>query len=992
MVDSGKQLEQNARFLQVEREFRRYHLDILGLSEIRWLGKGEYRSPSGEAILLYSGKEEGSKRESGVGLLLTKETQKSLMSWEAVNDRIITARFHSRVRNVTIIQCYAPTNEASSDVKDRFYSELSQVFEKTNRGDIKMVMGDLNAKVGRENYMLEKVMGRHGLGVRNDNGERFIDYCNTHQLVIGGTIFQHKPCHKISWVSTDRRRTSNQIDHFAICSRFRACLSDVRNRRGADIGYERDHHLMIAEVQLKTAAATKKKGLFRPNKYHTAKLKDPALKRVFAEQLRNTHVETSSSSPQPENMWNSLKEAYRQVGDNLVGMMPKGYKAWMSDGTWAEIEERKKLKAEINVKAPNKTSEINELEGRYRLKQKQVQRSVRRDRRRYLAELATQAETAATNGDSGTVYKITKTLSGRSTTTQHPVKRQDGTLLTTPEEEINRWKEHFQSVLNVYFDENENATPNISPPQEVSRIRVGAPTKAEVVKSIKALPNNKAAGIDGIPAEFFKACPEISAEKLLPLINFIWENESFPAEMKDGIIIKLPKKGDLTQCNNWRGICVLPIASKIIARIILERVKTHLESKLDDEQAGFRAGSSCIDHINTLRIIIEQCVEFRSPLHLLFIDFEKAFDSVRREYIWTALKNKGIPEKIIAIIKASYDGATCRVLHRGKLSEQFEVLSGVRQGCLLSPLLFLIVIGDVLRAALPAGSQGIRWELFKTLKHLDYADDITLLSHRFLDLAHMVQGIEREGIHAGLKINGPKTKIMSVVSKIPAESHQSSADQELQICVGGQTLEKVNNFTYLGSKVSPKGGTEEDVESRIQKAKGSFGMLAKIWRSNQISLKTKLRLFDSNVKSVLLYGCTTWKMTNSISNKLQVFINRCLRRILKIYWPNTISNEELWRRTGQMQIDTLIRKRKYEWIGHLLRKEGSKIAKEALWWNPHTSQKFRKQGRPSQTWRRTVEAELASVGINKNNIAQTAKNKVKWRVGVIQALCPYEGG
>jgi hypothetical protein len=198
-------------------------------------------------------------------------------------------------------------------------------------------------------------------------------------------------------------------------------------------------------------------------------------------------------------------------------------------------------------------------------------------------------------------------------------------------------------------------------------------------------------------------------------------------------------------------------------------------------------------------------VEFRSPLYLLFIDFEKAFDSVRREYIWAALRNKGIPQKIVAIIKASYDGATCRVLHRGKLSEQFQVHSGLRQGCSLSPFLFLLVISDVLCKSLANSDKGIRWTLFNRLNHLDYADDITFLSHQIMDLSEMVPNMERETLIAGLKINGPKTKLMSV-------THEGTTGPQPQICIGNHNIEVVNSFTYLGSDLSIDVGTELDVE------------------------------------------------------------------------------------------------------------------------------------------------------------------------------------
>ena len=140
-------------------------------------------------------------------------------------------------------------------------------------------------------------------------------------------------------------------------------------------------------------------------------------------------------------------------------------------------------------------------------------------------------------------------------------------------------------------------------------------------------------------------------------------------------------------------------------------------------------------------------------------------------------------------------------------------------------------------------------------------------------------------------------------------------------------LEEVTTFTYLGSIISVDGGTEEDVCSRIGKARTTFNILNKIWKTKNISLKTKLQIFNSNVKSTLLYSSETWKITNNILNKLQTFFNRCLRRLLGIFWPNTISNAKLWDLTNQDTIEIQIRRRKWVWIGHTLRRHNRSISK-----------------------------------------------------------------
>ena len=158
-------------------------------------------------------------------------------------------------------------------------------------------------------------------------------------------------------------------------------------------------------------------------------------------------------------------------------------------------------------------------------------------------------------------------------------------------------------------------------------------------------------------------------------------------------MVKLPKKGDMSSCNNWRGIMLLSIPGKVLTRIILERIKTALEKKLRDEQAGFHQDRSCTDHISTMRIIIEQSLEWQSPLYSVFVDFLKAFDSIdRKKTIWKLMQHYGFRPKFITIIQQLNENVTCQVILEGKLTEPFYVQTGVRQGCLLSPTIFLIVI------------------------------------------------------------------------------------------------------------------------------------------------------------------------------------------------------------------------------------------------------------------------------------------------------------
>ncbi|VDO81442.1 unnamed protein product [Schistosoma margrebowiei] len=161
----------------------------------------------------------------------------------------------------------------------------------------------------------------------------------------------------------------------------------------------------------------------------------------------------------------------------------------------------------------------------------------------------------------------------------------------------------------------------------------------------------------------------------------------------------------------------------------------------------------------------------------------------------------------------------------------------------------------------------------------------------------------------GLSIHKGKTKVL----KFKAENSNP-------ITHDGETLEDVESFTYLGSIIDEQGGSDSDVKASIGKARTAFLQLRNIWNSKQLSTNIKVRIFNTNVKAVLLYGAETWRTTTTTIKKVQVFISSCLRKILNIHWPDIISNSLLWERTNQLPDEEEIRKRRWKWIGYILRK------------------------------------------------------------------------
>ena len=162
-----------------------------------------------------------------------------------------------------------------------------------------------------------------------------------------------------------------------------------------------------------------------------------------------------------------------------------------------------------------------------------------------------------------------------------------------------------------------------------------------------------------------------------------------------------------------------------------------------------------------MRIIVEQSLEWKSSLYITFIDFEKAFDSVDRDSLWKIMRHNGIPNKYVSVIKETYQGMTCRILHGDDMSESFNVQTGVRQECLLSPFLFLLAIDWVMRET-TNDRNGIQWTLFDQLDDLDFADDLALLAHNHEQMQAKTTALQTTASKIDLKINTDKAKVMRI--------------------------------------------------------------------------------------------------------------------------------------------------------------------------------------------------------------------------------------
>jgi len=218
----------------------------------------------------------------------------------------------------------------------------------------------------------------------------------------------------------------------------------------------------------------------------------------------------------------------------------------------------------------------------------------------------------------------------------------------------------------------------------------------------------RAPGSDGITLDLLKCDKDVISGPLLEIMCKCWKLGSIPQDMRDTLIVALYKnKGDRRDCNNYRGISLLSVVEKVFARAVLSSLQKIADRVYPESQCGFRSARSTIDMVFSVRQLQEKCREQNQPLFMAFIDLTKAFDLVSRSGLFAVLAKIGCPPKPLEIIRSFHTGMKGRVRIDGAISEEFDVKSGVKQGCVLAPTLFGIYFSLLLKHAFGGSTEGV---------------------------------------------------------------------------------------------------------------------------------------------------------------------------------------------------------------------------------------------------------------------------------------------
>ncbi|VDO89513.1 unnamed protein product [Schistosoma margrebowiei] len=338
-------------------------------------------------------------------------------------------------------------------------------------------------------------------------------------------------------------------------------MEDVRTRKRADIAS--DHHLVVANLKLKLK-------------------KNCNTKIAFNNRFQALHDQLKGETTMEDN-WKSIKEALTSTCQEVLGLQKYHHKEWISIETLDKIKGRKNKKAAINNSRTR--AEKVQTQAEYTEANKQVKRSIRAYKKKYVEELATTAEKAAREGNMKQLHDTTKKLAGKYSKPERPVKDKENNPITEIQQQRNIWVEYFDELLNRPAPMN---LPDIEAAHTDLIIDVYPPTTEEIRMAIRQIKKGEAEGPDNIPAEALKSDIEVTTNMLHLLFRKIWEEKQVPMDWKEGHLIKIPKKGDLSKCENYRGITLLSISGKVFNRVLLNRMKDAVDAQLCDQPAEFR--------------------------------------------------------------------------------------------------------------------------------------------------------------------------------------------------------------------------------------------------------------------------------------------------------------------------------------------------------------------------------------------------------------------
>jgi exonuclease III len=1007
-VHSMKKTERWSHILA--QEMKEAGCDIIGLQEVRYKGTGELEERDSGFTIYYSGNNKG--QNYGVGIAIrTALVKTAIIEVKPINDRLLHAyiKFPLQQRATHFIVVYRRTEcDINEEEKDEMDTKIENIIRGIPHNDALYVIGDFNARTGSERDGIEKILGPHGMNEKSRNGERLINLCIREKLTITNTWFAKRKSQATFWDL--RSKEGRRIDYILTRQRDRPKIINCDTYTMSNLS---DHSMPTITTSTRYCRGNRvNKKQQKKKRINRRALKESDNKELLEESIESK-IRTFQETNGDEYIISAaeLEQIIYSSSLEILGeeVRPKRTD-WLSEHTeviesfrrknkiaWQKVkqcpESQKQKKVELRKLAKTASKQLKTL-----MKNLAAQH-MRRDVEQKLDLLKDRTDYDSLSDFFKRINELPLDITPLKGV--QPIKNSSGKMVYTESEIISAWADHFEKLFageGRTISADENATDRLLQ-YGIDKALGDPPTLGELSNTIHLLKNRKATGEDMIPIEILKSFSENgrTMDALLALICECWEKGVVPQEWKDAEITILFKKGDKTNCNNYRGISLMSHVGKIVAKIIAIRLYDYFEAigVIPEEQSGFRENRACRDMIFALRRIQEEANEKNSPLYALFVDLMKAYDSVDRRTLWKILKKFGVDNRLIRMIRAFHDGMKARVNISGKYSKWLSIEQGLRQGCVMATILFNIFFAVILHEAKKQmGDVGIAiktnfdenltkdfrkivengttiWKLWSML----FADDAAFISSSEAELQSVATILDETCTKFGLTISVPKTKV--VVQKTKREAVKNTT----KLVIGNNLLEEVEKFKYLGVIVTSDGSLTKELNHRISLAWVRFtDRINTIFQRYGLPLHYKIWMYKTYVLTTLLYGCESWTPSTDEFRRLETAQRKMLMIILGIRHRDHVSYVEILQRTNMICIEARVRKQRLLWCGNMIRMGNHRIPTKLLLGTFVDGK--RSQGKPKQTLRDALHKDLSLYFPEEKNMIQSwmeiAEDAITW--------------
>ena len=722
------------------------------------------------------------------------------------------------------------------------------------------MMGDYNANLK--------------LGTNTLFGDELKRFCNEELLTISDSIF----CDPNSFTFySDAHESVSWLDHCVCNGNLQSNVKDVH------VSYDfttSDHFPMHATFEFHQSRVNtgeeNENPPVRKIKWQTLSSDDLSSYRDFTEthlnaiqmdpillSCKDSDCDDSTHHEALDLMYNSIMNSLRQSSDTFVQQTARKKKhvipGWNEYCRTVHTDAREAFLLWVSNGRP-RTGPI--------LRQMQVTRAAfKQSLRRCKASTSrTHADNLARKllmKDSRSFWAEVKLLSGKSNTA---VASTIGT--TTGSQAIaNLWRSHYSSILN---------SPHHSDASHTVRSMLARCNSftdpfsiKEVSHVLKELKLNKATGLDLLSAEHFRyACAKLSSF-LCTCFNSMLTHNYVPKSFSDTVLVPIIKdpKSSVTDINNYRPIAITSVASKIFEKLMLSRLQEYLHTS--DNQFSFKAKLASDMCIFTLKNIIEYYVTSSSPVYVCYLDASKAFDRVNYWLLFKKLVKRNVPTIFIRFLMSWYCSQEFVVRWGQTFSSPFSATNGVRQGGILSPLLFNVYLDD-LSLVLKSTNVGCFLNGV-SFNHLLYADDMTLIAPSIHSLQILLDHCDSFALANDIKFNANKTKCMCIRPK------KFKTDFEPYFTLSSKCLDVVSSHKYLGVHITDC--LEDDANIRYQ-CRNLYSRGNTIIRNfKNCNDVVKCSLFKTFCTQI--YGAQTWSTFRCESfHQIKVAYNRIFRILM----------------------------------------------------------------------------------------------------------------